>query len=161
MIKQLCYDLFIIDWKTRISKERELKSMRSYYRDIEMQNVGGVSYNDYVLDHGYDGELYPYFDEFLDIEYLDKAYMCELLEDKDLIKMYLNDIAIMETEGRLVGTANYIGHTMYRLEIGHEYILEKVGKDLDTYWVNAYDMEGNFIIKATLPCFKDVKVLEG
>jgi len=97
MIKQLCYELFIIDWEVRhITKERKLASMRSYHRDVQMENVGGISYDEYILDNGYDGELYPYFDEILETEYLNESYMCELLKDEDLLVMYYRDLGKYE-----------------------------------------------------------------
>lgn len=93
MISKLCYELYKIDWKNShmITKEREMDSIKDYYEGL-VDNDTEYTYNDYLEEFGYDGELYVCYGEFCDIEYHDKEYMCSLLDNEELIAMYYKDI---------------------------------------------------------------------
>lgn len=93
MISKLCYELYKVDWKHShmITTEREMSSIKNYYEDF-VDNETDYTYNDYLEEFGYDGELYVCYEEFLDNEYLEEDYVCSLLDNKKLITMYLDDI---------------------------------------------------------------------
>lgn len=93
MIRKLCYELYKIDWKHShmITSEREIDSVKNYYQGL-VDDDTDYTYNDYLEEFGYNGELYSCFDEFCDNEYDDKEYICGLLDDEKLISLYLKDI---------------------------------------------------------------------
>lgn len=92
-ISKLCYELYKVDWKHShmIVAEREMDSIKNYYEGL-VDDEDEYTYNDYIEEFGYDGELYVCYEEFCDMEYHDKEYMCELLDNEELIKQYYADI---------------------------------------------------------------------
>lgn len=93
MISKLCYELYKVDWKHShmITAEREMDSIKDYYEGL-VDSDTEYTYNDYLEEFGYDGELYVCYEEFLDAEYLDEDYICSLLDNENLIDMYRKDI---------------------------------------------------------------------
>lgn len=93
MISRLCYELYKVDWKHShmITVEREMDSIKNYYEDL-VDDDTEYTYNDYLKEFGYDGELYVCYEEFLDAEYMDEDYICSLLDNENLIDMYRKDI---------------------------------------------------------------------
>ena len=95
-ISQLCYELYKLDWKKRhmVLGEREADSIKDYYDGIlsEDYTADEYSYQDFIEENGYHGELYVCYDEFYDAEYHEKDYMCELLDNPELIALYYKDI---------------------------------------------------------------------
>lgn len=93
-LKKLCYELYKIDWKRShlITSEREMDSVREYYEGL-INNDTDDTYNEYLEERGYSGELYACYEEFLDAEYRDEEYICRLLDDEALIAAYRKDIS--------------------------------------------------------------------
>ena len=92
MISKLCYELYKIDWKrNNITADIETNNIKDYYKGL-VDNDTDYTYEDYVSEFGYGGYLYACYDEFCESEYLDKDYICGLLNDDKLIQMYLEDI---------------------------------------------------------------------
>ena len=92
-IRKLCYELYKIDWKHShmITKEREMDSIKDYYEGL-IDNDSEYTYEDYIEEFGYGGELYVCFEEFCDAEYYDVDYMRTLLDNDKLINIYHEDI---------------------------------------------------------------------
>lgn len=92
-IRKLCYELYKIDWKHShmITKEREMDSIKDYYEGL-IDNDSEYTYEDYIEEFGYDGELYVCYEEFCDAEYYDVDYMRTLLDNNELINIYHKDI---------------------------------------------------------------------
>ena len=91
-IRKLCYELYKIDWKhSHITKEREMDSIKDYYEGL-IDNDSEYTYEDYIEEFGYNGELYVCFEEFCDAEYYNVDYMCTLLDNDGLINIYHVDI---------------------------------------------------------------------
>ena len=91
-IRKLCYELYKIDWKhSHITKEREMDSIKDYYEGL-IDNDSEYTYEDYIEEFGYDGELYVCYEEFCDAEYYDVDYMRTLLDNDKLINIYHEDI---------------------------------------------------------------------
>ena len=91
-IRKLCYELYKIDWKhSHITKEREMDSIKDYYEGL-VDNDSEHTYEDYIEEFGYDGELYVCYEEFCDAEYYDVDYMRTLLDNDELINIYHKDI---------------------------------------------------------------------
>ena len=92
MISKLCYELYKVDWKrNNITTDIEIDNIKDYYEGL-VDNDTDYTYEDYVSEFGYGGYLYACYDEFCESEYLDKDYICGLLNDDKLIQMYLEDI---------------------------------------------------------------------
>lgn len=93
MISKLCYELYKVDWKHShmITKEVEMDSIKNYYEGLVDEDVE-YTYNDYLEEFGYDGELYVCYEEFLENEYLEEDYICGLLDNAELIILYYQDI---------------------------------------------------------------------
>lgn len=97
-IRKEAYELYKIDWEHDhgISGERKLEAYRNYIT-IEKEAPGCYgSFESYLDDVGYGGELYACYDEFIDTEYLDEEYMRSLLEIPTLINAYQSDRFNME-----------------------------------------------------------------
>ena len=92
-IRKLCYELYKIDWKHShmITKEREMDSIKDYYEGL-IDNDSEYTYEDYIEEFGYDGELYVCYEEFCDAEYYNVNYMRTLLDNDKLINIYHEDI---------------------------------------------------------------------
>ena len=92
-IRKLCYELYKIDWKHShmITKEREMDSIKDYYEGL-IDNDNEYTYEDYIEEFGYNGELYVCFEEFCDAEYYNVDYMRTLLDNDKLINIYHEDI---------------------------------------------------------------------
>ena len=66
--------------------------MIDYYKGL-VDDDDTYTYEDYLDEFGYDGEIYACYDEFLDNEYLDHIYMESLLQPHaDLIELYYKDV---------------------------------------------------------------------
>jgi hypothetical protein len=93
-ISKLCYELYKIDWKHShgITKDREMDSLKNYFEDVVFDDE--YSYESYLEDFGYEGQLYVCFDEFYDNEFQDEEYMCELLDNEKLIDKYRQHIVL-------------------------------------------------------------------
>ena len=96
MISKLCYDLYKVIWKQShmITLARELDSIKKYYEFLTEENIDGnlYTYDDYIEEFGYNGELYVCYEEFLKTEYLEDDFICDLLGDDKLVAMYYKDI---------------------------------------------------------------------
>ena len=92
-IRKLCYELYKIDWKHShmITKEREMDSIKDYYEGL-IDNDSEYTYEDYIEEFGYGGELYVCYEEFCGAEYYEVDYMRALLDNDRLINMYQEDI---------------------------------------------------------------------
>lgn len=92
-IKKLCYKLYKEDWKllSGISRNAEQRYLIDYYL-YTLSEDNGITYEEYIEEYGYNGELYACYDEFLDNEYLEEEYILSLLQNKILQEEYLKDI---------------------------------------------------------------------
>lgn len=90
-IRKLCYELYKLDWKRShmITREIEMDSLKDYYENLVDENY---TYEDYIEEFGYDGELYACYEEFLEVEYLERGYIHSLLDNVDLEKEYELDV---------------------------------------------------------------------
>ena len=89
-IYELCYELYKIDWMKRISAERQADALKNWFEETDDKNE--YTFDSFISEHGYDGELYVCFDEFLDNEYLDREYIEALLDNDCLYEMYAEDL---------------------------------------------------------------------
>lgn len=89
-IKKLCYELYKLDWKREhgITHNMTTDALKNYYEEFSED----YSFEDYLRDFGYEGKVYACFDEFLDNEYLEEDYICKLLDNTNLIDLYLQNI---------------------------------------------------------------------
>ena len=89
-IKKLCYELYKLDWKREhgITHDMTTDALKSYYEEFSED----YSFEDYLRDFGYEGKVYVCFDEFLANEYLEEEYICKLLDNTNLIDLYLQNI---------------------------------------------------------------------
>lgn len=98
MIRKLCYELYKVDWKHShvITAQREMDNLKDYYECVIDGDFEGYTYNDYLVDFGYQGQIYACYHEFLDTEYFDVDYMRTLLDNNELINLYLEDLETLE-----------------------------------------------------------------
>lgn len=93
-IAHLCYELYKLDWESdhKITPKRKRDALFDYYKGL-VDDDETYTYEDYLDEFGYDGEIYACYDEFLDNEYLDDEYMHILLKGHTkLIKLYYKDV---------------------------------------------------------------------
>lgn len=95
-IAHLCYELYKIDWKRShmITADREADAIKDYYEGL-IDSDDAYTYEDYLNEFGYNGELYVCYEEFLEYEYLNYVYMHTLLGNLNLIKIYNKDTGVM------------------------------------------------------------------
>lgn len=90
-IYEIAYELYKRDWVLKnVTEEVQLQTLRQYYELREKGDVL-VSFDEWVSEVGYNGSLYACYEEFCDVDYYDKHYMCELLNNEYLIKLYYAD----------------------------------------------------------------------
>lgn len=91
-ISKLCYELYKADWKrNHITPEIEMDIIKNYYEDCA-DSDGDYTYDEYLNEFGYDGELYVCYEEFYENEYRDVSYICWLLDNNKLIEDYIYDV---------------------------------------------------------------------
>ena len=91
-VRTLAYELYKIDWMRRISADRLMDFVKQYYDDTKVDLADVADIEDVLEEFGFDGELYACYDEFVESEYRDKAYMKALLNDAQYAE-YEADIA--------------------------------------------------------------------
>ena len=95
-IAHLCYELYKIDWEQNhnITAERKRANVLDYHNGLLNGDYDDdYTYEDYLIEYGYDGELYVYYNEFLNNEYLNEDYMHLLLKgNTKFIKLYDKDV---------------------------------------------------------------------
>ena len=91
-LKDLAYEMYAEDWMQRINFERQKKARHDYYEALK--DNPDLSFDDFIFENGYDGEIYACFDEFLDAEYQDVDYMKTLLSDA-MLEEYENEMVSM------------------------------------------------------------------
>ena len=87
-IRNMCYVLYQLDWKVshNITPEREIMVLKDYLALYPPQcyskaNPPEQTFEQFLEEMGYQGELYVSFEEFLDCEYKDIGYIKYLLKD--------------------------------------------------------------------------------
>lgn len=90
MISMLCYELYKVDWKQShmITAKREMDAIKGYYESLKDMDESEYTYDNYLEEFGYGGELYACYEEFFENEYEDESYICNLLNDEELITLY-------------------------------------------------------------------------
>ena len=94
-IKKLCYELYKLDWKrehniTLGMVSDEIKKYQALILAGEF--CSDYTFDEYLEEYGFAGKIYVCFDEFLDNEYLEEDYIRKLLDNTNLIALYLQDI---------------------------------------------------------------------
>lgn len=109
MISRLCYELYKLDWKRShmITTEIEMDFLKDYYEGLADHEDTEYTYEDYLEEFGYNGELYVCFEEFLETEYLEDDYMTRLLNNVELSAMYYDDISKQVAGGSVVKSATF------------------------------------------------------
>ena len=89
-IAEIIYELYKIDWvATHITQKQREKVELEYKEYVEHFN-DEVTFEGYLEQYGYDGEIYASFKEFLENEYQDTEYVESLM--RELIRLYNLDI---------------------------------------------------------------------
>ena len=92
-IRELAYELYKMDWMRRIPCGIQMKVLKEYYQKTTEEDREVYTFEDYVLEYGYSGQLYVGFNEFLRAEYLDEFYMKSIFYKNDkLFKEYQEDL---------------------------------------------------------------------
>ena len=92
-IRELAYELYKMDWMRRISCDIQMDTLKDYYQETTEEDREEYTFEDYILEHGYQGQLYACYEEFLEEEYLDESYIKTFfLYHDDLFKEYQEDL---------------------------------------------------------------------
>ena len=92
-IRELAYELYKMDWMRRIPCGVQMDTLKDYYQETTEEDREEYTFEDYILEHGYQGQLYACYEEFLRAEYLDESYMRSLFyKNDDLLKEYQEDL---------------------------------------------------------------------
>lgn len=109
-IKELCYDLYKIRWLDRIPTQVKLDTYKNWYEEEYLPGVKtvfncytgeadtifeGQSFEDWIEEHGYEGYgIYVCYDEFLECEFQDEAYIRNLPDNAKYYLRYLKEVAV-------------------------------------------------------------------
>lgn len=108
-IRMLCYQLYKMEWMKRISAERQADAYKTWYEEEFYPNFmqiynpykgssediyTGMSFDDWILEHGYDGEIYASKMEFFNNEFWDEMYIESILNNEKLYLEYLKEVAV-------------------------------------------------------------------
>ncbi len=88
-IEDLVYELYKGDWKLHhgIFRQQEVDALKEYYRYCR-EAEQPCTFEKWLEEFGYDGELFACKEEFLLCEYQDEAYVKRLLNDEVLFNQY-------------------------------------------------------------------------
>lgn len=102
VFQEKCYELYKIDWiQSHILSDRFFEKYQQYVLDYQWDLLDGwdmdywtenkPSFDEWLFENGFDGEIYVCFNEFIEYEYLDENYMKELLtsnKSKDINNLF-------------------------------------------------------------------------
>ena len=92
-IRELAYELYKMDWMRRIPCSVQMDTLKDYYQETTEEDREEYTFEDYILEHGYQGQLYACYEEFLEEEYLDESYIKSIFyKNDDLLKEYQEDL---------------------------------------------------------------------
>ena len=92
-IRELAYELYKMDWMRRISCDVQMDTLKDYYQETTEEDREVYTFEDYIFEFGYQGQLYACYEEFLEEEYLDESYIKTFfLYNDDLLKEYQEDL---------------------------------------------------------------------
>ena len=102
-ISRVAYDLYKQHWvdqhTTPWMRMQSIREYHNYVQECRNEDVMPPSYEDYLMDYGFQGALYACYDEFCDEEYHDVGYIKFLLgDDEELLKLYYADIDVGHEE---------------------------------------------------------------
>ena len=88
-IKELAYELYKGDWKVHhgIFRQQKVDALKAYYRYCQ-EAEQTCTFEEWLGEFGYNGELFACKEEFLANEYLDESYVKQLLNDDILFNQY-------------------------------------------------------------------------
>jgi len=88
---RFCYELYKMDWcKSNITPDIQMDAYKNYMEDM-VENPfaeNAYSFQDYLDEFGFNGQVYACYDEFMDNEYQDIDYMKALLDNKEFLRIY-------------------------------------------------------------------------
>ena len=95
-IREIAYKIYKQDWiDTHTTKKSRLDVLREYYMEKIECLTNGVNidtFEGWLWENGYLGDIYSCYEEFLDNEYQDEEYMVDLLCYAPLVCMYIEDL---------------------------------------------------------------------
>ena len=101
-VSKIAYERYKEDWmNTHISQDARMQAKKeylSYQQECMDAEIKPDSFDEWIEDVGYGGSIYVCYEEFCDMEYHDKEYICSLLGDTSLVELYYMDIANDEEE---------------------------------------------------------------
>lgn len=96
-IPYLCYELYKNDWEQTHIKDKKSFIIDYFNGLIDSVSSNEFTFNDYIEEFGYNGEIYSCFEEFKDNEFLDEDYIRSLLDDNNY-GVYLDYIKDIDLE---------------------------------------------------------------
>lgn len=119
-ISELAYELYKVDWMKRVSSECQSETIKNYYNKLsEGEAPTDYSFENYLSDNGYNGELYCSYGEFIDCEYQDEEYMRELLGD-ELFEKYNAEVSVNDRLDSFLEIADKISDAIDNGEVSKE-----------------------------------------
>jgi len=113
-IDAIAYEKYKEAWvKERNYSPEFLADIQEAYEEAVREFGSPSCLEEYIDEHGYGGECYVCFEEFLGAEYQDQEYMKELLTEEEYVK-YCEDIVI----GNAIETALHDGYDQFVIEDG-------------------------------------------
>lgn len=96
MLQEIAYEMYKQDWlDAHTTKEQRLQSMQEYYNEFLTEDYCYESYEEYLEERGFGGQIYACYAEFCEAEYQDEGYMRHLL-GKDLYEIFEEEGAFQQ-----------------------------------------------------------------
>ena len=106
-IRSMAYKIYQFDWKAahHITPEREIKMIKEYLEENRPESFSVATppdqtFDEFLKEMGYQGELYVCYEEFLENEYQDEGYIQYLFDGMtpEYFEEYKKDLEALRME---------------------------------------------------------------
>lgn len=92
---KIAYALYKQNWiNGHTNSQMRMDALRNYYEFLLKNDSKHLSYEEYLLQFGFNGNIYADYEEFRKNQYKNTKYMCKLLDIPELINIYLEDLRL-------------------------------------------------------------------
>ena len=97
-VSKIAYALYKQNWiNGHTNSEMRMDALRGYYEFLiknQKKNLKHISFEEYILQFGYNGCIYANYEDFCKTKYRNKYYISKLLNIPELIDIYLEDLRL-------------------------------------------------------------------
>lgn len=98
-VSKIAYALYKQNWiNGHTNSEMRMDALREYYEFLlknQKKNLKHISFEEYLLQFGYNGCIYANYEDFCKNKYRNKDYISKLLNIPELISLYEADLELL------------------------------------------------------------------